>query len=65
MTLEDALQEQEERVDALIKSAKKYGAALKAWKKACQTGHMANLQKHASLAKELVATLVEPTKRGI
>ena len=61
MTLEDALQEQKERVDALIKSAKKYGSALTAWKKACQTGHMANLQKQASLATELVATLVEPT----
>lgn len=64
VTLEDALQEQKERVEALIKSAKKYGAALAAWKKACQTGHMANLEKHASLAKELVATLVEPTSEA-
>jgi hypothetical protein len=64
VTLEDALQEQEERVDALIKSAKKYTAALSAWKKACKTGHMANRQKQASLANELVATLVEPTNEA-
>ncbi|MBI5016776.1 MAG: hypothetical protein HZB55_14990 [Deltaproteobacteria bacterium] len=59
--LEDALQEHEERVDALIKAAKKYEAALKAWKKACQTGHMANRQKQASLAAELAPSLAAPT----
>jgi len=62
--LEDALQEQKERVDALVKSAKKYTAALTAWKKACQTGHMGNLQKNASLATELIATLVKPTSEA-
>ena len=64
MTLEEALQEQKERVDALIKSAKKYTSALTAWKKACQTGHMTNLQKNASLAKELAGTLVKPTSEA-
>ena len=61
MKLEEALQGHEERVDALLKSAKKYEAALKGWKKACQTGHLANRQKQASLAAELAPSLVAPT----
>jgi hypothetical protein len=61
VTLEQALEQQQERVDALIKSAKKYTSALTAWKKACQTGHVVNLQKNAALAEELAAALAEPT----
>lgn len=61
LTFDDALQEHEERVDALIKSAKKYGSALKAWKKACREGHMANRQKQSALAAELAPTLASPT----
>lgn len=64
MSLEDALQEHEERVDALIKSAKKYGAALTAWKKACRMGHMANRQKQSALAVELAPTLASPTEQA-
>ena len=60
MTLEEALQEHEERVDALLKSARKYEAALKSWKKACQLGHMANRQKQAALAMELAPALAAP-----
>ena len=59
--LEDALQEHEERVDALIKSAKTYETVLKGWKKACRMGHMANRQKQAALAAELAGTLADPT----
>jgi hypothetical protein len=61
VTLEEALQEHEERVDALIKSARKYESALKGWKKACREGHIANRQKQAALAAELSTTLADPT----
>lgn len=64
MTLEEALQEHEQRVDALIKSAKRYESALKAWKKACQLGHMANRQKQSALAVELAPTLASPTEQA-
>lgn len=60
--LEDALQEQEQRVDALLKDAGKYAGALKAWKKACQTGHLSNRQKAATLASELAPALGAPTQ---
>lgn len=55
--LEEALQEQEEKVDALLKAAGKYVGALKSWKKACQTGHIATLNKSASQAVELVSEI--------
>ena len=61
MTLEDALREHEERVDELIKSARKYASALKGWKKACREGHIANRQKQATLATDIAGTLTEPT----
>ncbi len=64
MTLEEALQQQQERVELLIKAAKKYTSALTAWKKACQTGHVVNLQKNATLAQERAAGLVEPTSEA-
>jgi hypothetical protein len=64
LTLEDALQEHEERVDALLKSARKYQSALTAWKKACHNGHMANRQKQAALAEELAPSLADPTSEA-
>lgn len=57
MNLESALQAHEEQVDALLKSANRYVGALKAWKKACQTGHIGNRQKAAAQAEELVSAL--------
>ena len=60
MNLEDALQAQEEQVDDLVKSATKYLAALKSWKKACETGHLGNRQKAATQAIELAPALAEP-----
>ncbi len=61
MNLDRALQEQEEQVDALLKNATKYVGALKAWKKACQVGHIGNLQKAANQAGDLSASLPETT----
>lgn len=57
MKLDSALQEHEEQVDTLLKAATKYVGALKAWKKACQIGHIGNLQKAATTAGELSRTL--------
>lgn len=62
LALEEALQEQEERVDALLRAANKYAGTLKAWKKACQSGHIGNLQKSAALAEELGGDLPETTR---
>lgn len=64
MALEEALQEHEERVDALLRAANKYAGALKAWKKACQIGHIGNLQKAAALAEELGGDLPETTREA-
>ena len=64
MNLEDELQEQEDRVDALLKSAGKYVAALKGWKKACQIGHLGNRQKAAALAGELAPQLAAPVEEA-
>lgn len=64
MTFDEALLEHEERVDALLKSARKYESALKAWKKACREGHVANRQKQAALAADLSTTLAEPTSEA-
>lgn len=61
MALEEALQEHEERVDGLLRAANKYVGTLKAWKKACQAGHVGNLQKAAALAEELSGALPETT----
>jgi len=57
MNLEDSLLEQEAQVEDLLKSASKYVAALKSWKKACQAGHLGNRQKAATLAAELAPPL--------
>jgi hypothetical protein len=61
LNLDRALQEHEEQVDALLKSATKYVGALKAWKKACQIGHIGNLQKAATQAADLSVALPETT----
>ena len=61
MNLDRALQEHEEQVDALLKNATKYVGALKAWKKACQIGHIGNLQKAAAQAGDLSTALPEST----
>src|SRR5579872_5847746 len=61
LNLVQSLQEHEERVDALLKTANRYVGALKAWKKACQTGHMANRQKAAAQAEEMAPALAAPT----
>jgi len=62
MSIEEALREHEERVDGLLKSATKYASTIKNWKKACQTGHIANLKKAASAAEDIVKHLEEPTR---
>lgn len=61
MSLEAALQEQEEKVNDLLKAATKYVGALKGWQKACQIGHIANMQKAAAQAEELCSGLPETT----
>ena len=57
MSLEEALQEHEEKVDALRRQVNKYAGALKAWKRACQVGNLGNLQKAAAQAEELSGSL--------
>lgn len=57
MKIEQALREHEERVDALIKAVNKCLTILKAWKKACQLGHVGNRQKAAAAAVEQVSQL--------
>ena len=64
MNLEEALQTQEQQVDALLKGANKYVGTLKAWKKACAEGHLANLQRQASLAIETAPALVAPAQEA-
>ncbi len=61
MALEDTLQKHEERVDALLKLANNYVKALRAWKKACQMGHIANLQKTGAQADQLCRALPDET----
>ena len=57
MSLEQSLKDQEEQVDALLRSANKYLGTLKAWKKACGIGHINDMLKSSSLAEELVLAL--------
>jgi len=61
VSLEEALQEHEKRVDGLLSAANKYVGALKAWKKACQVGHIGNLTKAAAQSEELVNALPDTT----
>jgi hypothetical protein len=58
--LEEALQEHEEQVDTLLRDANRYVSALKAWKKACQAGHLGNRQKAAAQAEEMAKGLPDP-----
>ncbi len=60
-SLEQALAEHQQRVEALLKSAGSYVKALRDWKKACQLGHMANRKKAADQATELAPGLAAPT----
>lgn len=64
MNLEEALSQQEEQVDELLKSATKYLSALKGWKKACQTGHLGNLQKAGAQASDLAPALAAPVSEA-
>ena len=64
MNLEEALQAQEQQVDALLKGANKYVGTLKAWKKACAEGHLGNLQKQSALALEQAPALVAPVQEA-
>jgi hypothetical protein len=57
LALEEALQDHEEKVDSLLRAANRYIGALKAWKKACQAGHLGNLNKAAAQAEELIGAL--------
>lgn len=63
VNLEKTLQEQEQQVDALLKAASRYVASLKAWKKACQSGHLTNRQKAAAAAQEMAPELAAPTRQ--
>jgi hypothetical protein len=64
LNIEAEWQVDEERADGLIKAANRYVGALKAWKKACQTGHFGNRQKAAAQATDLAGTLAEPTAQA-
>ena len=64
MNLEEALQAQEQQVDALLKGANKYVGTLKAWKKACAEGHLGNLQKQSALALEQAPALAAPVQEA-
>jgi hypothetical protein len=60
MPLTDVLRDDEQRVDELIKAAGNYLKALRGWKKACQTGHLAEREKFAQAAGAQVQQLVQP-----
>ena len=55
--LEPMLADQEAKVDALLKAAGRYVSSLKAWKKACMVGPLANRHKAANQALEAVTNL--------
>ena len=56
-SLEQALAAHEEQVDVAIKAAARFLASVKAWKKACQTGHIGNRQKAEADAEKLALQL--------
>jgi hypothetical protein len=64
LSLERALQEQEEKVDGLLRAAGKYVSALKSWKKACTVGHIGDMQKASAQAEELVGALPGATEEA-
>jgi hypothetical protein len=53
--LEAALAAHEDAVDRLLKAHSRLGSAVKGWKKACQVGHLANRQKAAAAAHDVLA----------
>lgn len=64
MLLEQSLKDQEEQVDALLRSANKYLGTLKAWKKACSIGHINDMLKTSALAEELVRALPDSVSKA-
>ena len=64
MEFEEEWQADEERVDRLLKDAGRYVSALKAWKKACKTGHFNDRQKASVQAAQLAPALTEPVSRA-
>lgn len=61
MRIAEALAGQEQRVDGLIAAARKFQNALRQWKKACRTGHVASMEKAARDASRLVAETEQAT----
>ncbi len=61
MSLEESLQEHEEKVDALLKLANKYLSAINAWKKATVIGNINDIQRKSALAEQLVLDLPQAT----
>jgi hypothetical protein len=59
LQLQPALQEHEEQLKELMKTANSYVSALKRWLKACQTGHIGDMQKAMDQALKL-AQEIEP-----
>jgi hypothetical protein len=59
VSFEESLRQHEEAVDELLKSVTKYSSAVKSWKKACQLGHIGNLQKSASAVGDLSRELLQ------
>jgi hypothetical protein len=64
MELEEALRAHAEQVAALVKSAGRYVSALKAWQKACATGHLSEREKAAAKALEVAAGLPAATEEA-
>lgn len=61
MALEEALQDQENRVESLLTAANTCVKTLKAWRKACQAGQLANIPKHAETAENELRALTRGT----
>lgn len=63
-TMEAAWGAQEERVDGCLKLAQKYTSAVRAWKKACQTGHLSARQKAAQQVSTLLPQMEEAVREA-
>lgn len=61
LNLKPALQEHEERLKELMKTANSYVSALKRWMKACQTGHVNDMQKAMDQALKLAQEIAPRT----
>jgi len=64
MRLEDALQQQEDAVDSLLREANKYIVTLKRWKKACQAGNINELLKSLKNAQNIAGEVPDLTERA-